>query len=71
MGVGAGIKDNPFAKLDFREIVKSATMLNDTKKIDELFRKEEAKLEEFFEQKKKYYKNLHHEQTFRTDALAE
>ena len=64
-------KENPFEKIDFKEMVNIAQVTSDPQKLDKILQQAELKLEEFFESKKKYYKNLRKEQTFRTDAVAQ
>lgn len=51
---------NPFEKLNFKDIVNTSTLIQDKTKIERIFQKTEMKLEEFYEQKKKYYKNIRH-----------
>lgn len=63
-------KENPFEKFQFKDIVNTATALKDPAKVEAMFRKAELKLEEFFDQKKKYYKGIQHQQYFRTDEVA-
>ena len=64
-------KENPFEKFQFKDIVKTASGMQDKAKIERLFQKAEIKLEEFFEQKKNYYKNINRSQQFRTDAVVQ
>lgn len=65
-GMHAG--KNPFEDIDFKEIMQLGNSAYDIAKFDKLFANTEQKIEDFFESKKNYYKNLERKGHFRTDS---
>lgn len=68
--ITGGTKENPFGKIDIRSLVNMA-MAADVVKMDAVFKQTEHMLEDFFESKKNYYKNLKKEPYYRTEAVAQ
>lgn len=65
---GVVSKENPFAKFDLKTLINLA-IAADGKKMDAVFKQTELLIEDYFESRKNYYKNLKKVPQFRTDEV--